>query len=138
MALGGLDVGARTISWLALPYGPVGVSGRAKWCFADGSVTWDGRLRLLREHDQAQRLGVVSASLVAAGIWARALVSRGPAGDRALALAAAGVLNGFSAGVRVLESMRRHGVMVVLRAVLDEVSLVRSPGFSAARFGGAL
>lgn len=126
-----VDRPARTISGVAVPYGPVGRAGNRRWRFEPGAVTFAPRAWLLIDHDQAQRRGhVVEHEDTDGGLWVRIAVRRGPAGDRVLALAADGAYRGLSVGLAEdPQTVKDGGVTVVRRAVAHEVSLTAQPAF---------
>ncbi|MFI6688906.1 HK97 family phage prohead protease [Streptomyces sp. NPDC050485] len=107
--------------------------------FAPGSLEAEQdltRVKLLRDHDRAQPLGVMS-TLADSEIRADAIfrMGRHQAADEALSLAADGVLDGLSVGVEPIEwSEDDDGKGVtVTRAALREVSLVALPAYTNAR-----
>ena len=137
-----VDRESRTIEGLALPYGKVGSKYGYKFRFRKGSLKWSdiSRVKLLRDHDFRQALGVaVQLTDTAAGLKAKFKVARGPEGDRALELAEDGVLDGLSVGVDfdftadTEQSSRDKSVLDVVRADLREVSLTPMPAFDDAR-----
>ncbi|MFE9748454.1 phage portal protein [Saccharothrix saharensis] len=137
-----VDRESRTIEGLALPYGKVGTKYGYKFRFRKGSLVWSdaSRVKLLRDHDFRQALGVATAITdTAAGLKVKFKVARGPEGDRALELAEDGVLDGLSVGVDfdftadTEQSSRDKSVLDVVRADLREVSLTPMPAFDDAR-----
>ena len=126
----------RVVGGLALPYGvEVFLHGR-KLVFEPLSLFWpDGaRIRMLRDHDQSQRLGR-DYDLVhtPAGLEPALLVDPGPAGDRALARIADGTERGLSVGVTFVNVVRLRGTYVVRSALLREISLTTRPVVATAR-----
>lgn len=136
-----VDEQARTITGLAVPYGQVARSGGRKWRFAKGSIRYGAvnRVKLLRDHDNAQAVGVaVKFDDTDTGLVATFRIARGDAGDRVLALAADGVLDGLSIGVDFETSDVRPdpihtGASLVVQAALREVSLTAMPAFDDSR-----
>lgn len=132
-----VDPESRTILGLAVPWGKVARSRGRKFRFLPGSLTWAevGRVKLLRDHDNAQALGrALALDADEVGLWPRFKVASGPEGDRALALAAEGVLDGLSIGVDDIEGTQgKDGVFEVSRAVLREISLTAVPSFDDSR-----
>jgi len=133
---------ARTVEGLALPYGAVASKYGLKYRFLKGSLRWNrsavNRVKLLRDHDMGQPLGsAVKLSDGAAGLAVKFKVASGIEGDRALALASEGVLDGLSVGVdfdlATDVEMGADDVLSVLRADLREVSLTAMPAFDDAR-----
>lgn len=156
-----VDQARRTISGLAVPYGPVGQTSAGRLTFSAGALTWaeadPGRVKLLREHSQGDPVGFATTleNLDAAqvdarlaglgrppvgmgGLWATFRVPEGPSGDQALAEAANGLRDGLSVGVQLsdatLTSMRRaQGGAVAGAGALREISLVSVPAWDDAR-----
>ncbi|MGC4769204.1 hypothetical protein ACLQ25_09515 [Micromonospora sp. DT44] len=125
-----VDHHARTITGLVVPYGRIAVNRGRRWRYAPRCLRWQGRVPLLVDHDQSQRVGwAVDLRETRAGLRGLFAVDRGPAGDRALALAA---VAGLSAGVDLTHTVpdaTQHRVVLVVTAELDEVSLTRTPAF---------
>lgn len=158
-----VDTAARTISGLAVPFGPVGATSGGQLRFAAGALSWSNprRVKLLREHDQRDAVGYarelveltaaeVDARMTAAGaeplglpgLWATFHVPEGPAGDAALAEAANGLRDALSVGVQLdaatfdrLRRAARAGGAVEGSGQLRETSLVSVPAFDDARVG---
>jgi HK97 family phage prohead protease len=137
-----VDSQARTIEGLALPYGKIGVKHGLKFRFDRGALQFGdvGRVKLLRDHDASQPLGVATELKdTPAGFKVKFKVARGLEGDRALELAEDGVLDGLSVGVDfdfaadTVPDPRNKGASLVRRADLREVSLTPMPAFDDAR-----
>lgn len=136
-----VDTAKRTITGLAVPYGPVGVTSSGRLQFAAGALSWSEarRVKLLREHDQRDVVGFAAElSESPEGLVATFHVPEGENGDRALAEAAAGLRDAFSVGVQLddktAERLRRaNGGAVQGAGQLREVSLVSVPAFDDAR-----
>ncbi|WP_281182154.1 phage portal protein [Micromonospora mirobrigensis] len=137
-----VDEGKREIIGLAVPYGRVAVNMFRKWRFDAGSLKFAdlGRVKLLRDHDRSQAIGrAVEMTETPDGVVMKFRVARGPEGDRALALAADGVLDGLSVGVDfdmatdTVPDPSNKGVTLVRRADLREVSLTAMPAFDDSR-----
>jgi HK97 family phage prohead protease len=133
-----VDKGKRIIEGLILPYGKSAKGFR----FEQGSVRWSdvSRVKLLRDHDFKQPLGVAeSITETARGLKARFKVARGPEGDRALELAEDRVLDGLSVGVDfdfdadTIPDPRNKLGRLVRRGDLKETSLTPMPAFDDAR-----
>lgn len=128
----------RVIEGLVMPYGKSAKGFR----FERGSITWSDvtRVKLLRDHDFKQPLGVATQLTdTARGLKARFKVARGADGDRALELAEDGVLDGLSVGVdfdmetdTVPDPKNKLG-RLVRRSDLRETSLTPMPAFDDAR-----
>jgi HK97 family phage prohead protease len=136
-----VDVDARTIVGLAVPWGQAATSKGRSFRFARGSIKYAAvnRVKLLRDHDNAQAIGkAVRLEDTDAGLVATFKVSPGRAGDEALALAADGVLDGLSIGVDFTsEHFSRDpkfpNTALVAQAALREVSLTAVPSFDDSR-----
>lgn len=125
------DLAARTITGLAVPYGPVARVGGRRYRFTPGWARY-GSVRLLRDHDQSQYVGKAAALADSpVGLLAVFRVFRGPAGDRALAIAAE---LGLSVGPiwqpeDLIPDPANPGVRLVLGGDLPEISLTAWPAF---------
>lgn len=130
----------RTISGIAVPYGPIGRSSVGAITFARGSLSWarTGRVKLLVQHDQERPVGFATELLdTDAGLRATFRVPEGPEGDAALAMAADGRRDGLSVGVAlapdVIEAIwakrwEEDDSPTAAAGDLLEVSLVSIPG----------
>lgn len=136
------DTATRTIAGTALPYNRIGEKFGLRFRFERGALEWSdpARVKLLRDHDYAQALGrAVDLKDGPSGLAVRFSVARGDEGDRALALAEDGVLDGLSVGIEfdmatdTVPDPRNKGVVLVRRATLREVSLTAMPAFDDAR-----
>jgi len=93
------DVERRIIGGIIVPWGKVARSGFAKWKFSKGSLRWADtrRVKLNMNHDHTQPIAYASRlHNTVDGLEATFKVARGEEGDKALALAEDGVLDGFS------------------------------------------
>jgi HK97 family phage prohead protease len=133
-----VDQKARTIEGLIVPWGRSAKGFR----FERGAITWSDvtRVKLLRDHDFRQALGVATEITdTARGLRARFKVARGADGDRALELAEDGVLDGLSIGVDFDYSVdtvpdpKNKAGRLVQRSDLRETSLTPMPAFDDAR-----
>lgn len=133
---------SRTITGLLVPWGHVGQSGFSKYKFARDSVQWSdvSRVKLLRDHDITQPVGVATRlDSTDAGLEATFKVARGSEGDKVLALAEDGVLDGLSAGVDFASDNAwqpdpaDESVRLVRNAILREGTLTALPAFDSAR-----
>jgi HK97 family phage prohead protease len=134
-----IDVPRRIIRGRALPYGETGLKFGRKFRFAPGSLRWAemSRVKLLRDHDRSQAIGVaIELTDAADGFDVAFRIARGDAGDQALALAEDGVLDGLSVGVDVEAAVpdpQHRGGILVNAAILREVTLTAMPAFDSAR-----
>ncbi len=86
-------------------------------------------MRLLRDHDNSQRLGrALHLADVDAGLHAVLQVRAGRTGDRALALVDAGDL-GLSVQTDDAEFHADRDVRLVVAGLLREISLTKDPAF---------
>lgn len=138
-----VDVERRTIEGLAVPYGETAQKRWRTWEFAPGALQAPevmSRNKMLRDHDYSQALGVlVFHEARPDGVFVRYRIARGPEGDRALALAADGVLDGLSVGTDfddakdTIPHPTKPGVTLILRTDWPETSLTAMPSFDSAR-----
>jgi HK97 family phage prohead protease len=128
----------RIVEGLIMPYGKAAKGFR----FEKGSITWSdvSRVKLLRDHDFKQPLGVATQLTdTARGLKARFKVARGTEGDAALQLAEDGVLDGLSVGVDfdfeadTMPDPKNKAGRLVRSSVLRETSLTPMPAFDDAR-----
>ena len=133
-----VDQQARTISGLAVPYGVTARKNGRTYQFSQGSLSWTtpSRVKLHIRHDHSQAVG--KATVLddrPDGLYATFQVARTPEGDRALVLAADGVYDGLSIGLRddaqfsLVDNIHhsRQG------NALAEISLTPDPAFDSAR-----
>lgn len=139
----------RTITGLALPYGPVGQSSLGPVTFAKGAVTWSevGRIKLLRQHDPGTVLGyALSLQDREDGLYGTFAVPESPEGDTALLEAADGRRDGLSVGVTLSTETLSELIEkwwegdetpTAAAGQLREVSQVSIPAFDDARVDGS-
>lgn len=127
----------RVVAGIALAYDVTVLLHGRRLRFAPGSLTWerDARIRMLRDHDRSQRLGrAIDLADTRAVLLAAFVVDHGQRGDQALARIVDGTERGLSVGVDFLDVVRSdHGVWLVRRALLREISLTASPRIDVAR-----
>ena len=137
-----VDVEKRTITGLLVPWGKTARSGMNRWRFSPGSIHWAGakRVKLNLGHERKETVGVaVRLENMAAGLSGSFRVAAGPEGDRALALAAEDILDGFSVEVDFDEGdgwtadPSDKSVRLVDRVTLKGVALTGYPAFDDAR-----
>ena len=130
------DKPRRTITGIAVPYNvPAVVSDGTEVMFQAGSLPTDGKApKLFMYHDATQPVGLVtSRTETADGMLFSASVVETEAGNEALTLAAAGVLDSVSVGVNARDFYRDdNGTLVITAADWIELSLVPVPAFSGA------
>ena len=128
---------ARTITGLAVPWGETGRTNLGRARFARGSLTAStpGDIRLLVEHDVERPIGVgTSVQDTDQGLMCTFTLPAGALGDQILAAAASGLRNGLSVGALVDEATTGDdGVLDVIRASFQEVSVVTLPAMAGAR-----
>lgn len=128
-----VDVGARTITDIAVPYGRTAVMSNRAFRFLPGWARY-GRVPLLLDHDRSQRLGrAVQITDTPAGLAVVLFVKRGPRGDWALAEVDAGRL-GLSPGVALDPALLEPDpddppVRLVADAELTEITLTARTAF---------
>jgi HK97 family phage prohead protease len=137
-----VDAPRRLISGTIVPWGKVAKSGFSRWRFNRGALHWSqpSRIKLNTNHDHklpiAKALDIQNTAL---GLDATFKVARGEEGDRALALAEDGVLDGFSVEVDFDEGdgwapdPENENVRLVDRGRLVGVALTGFPAFDDAR-----
>jgi HK97 family phage prohead protease len=135
-----VDTESRTITGLAVPYG-VASGGYLKVRFSKGSLTYADVSRVKHYQDHYKPIGkALELSDTDAGLTAKLSVSKGPAGDELLQLAADGVYDGLSIGVDFSidpadgdVTLGDDGVYDVTSATLREISTTPMPAFDDAR-----
>jgi hypothetical protein len=138
-----VDGRQRTMTGVVMPWGSVGrhADGR-RWRFPRGSLQFaaGGRyLSLNDEHATSVRIGrAVDVQDTDEGLMATFAVYDGPAADRAVTRATAGVQAGLSAEVEFDAADTEPdpddpGTLIVHQAHLTAVGLVAKPAFSTAR-----
>lgn len=133
-----VDVEARTIRGLAVPYGIPARSGGKAWQFSQGSLelpTDPSRIKLWLQHDATSAVGY-AAELDDRedGLYPVFKIARGADGDRALQLAEDRVWDGLSIGLADGGKFEaREGVNHAVSAPLMEISLTPAPAFDDAR-----
>lgn len=134
-----VDREKRIITGLVVPYGQVARKNGRRFRFAPGSIQFSatGRVKLLRDHDRSQAIGkALEFTETPEGLVGKFSVAPGPEGDRALALAEHGTLDGLSVGVEEMVSApdpQDRGVLLVSAAIGREVSLTAMPAFDSSR-----
>jgi len=130
------DKPRRTITGIAVPYNvPATVSDGTEVMFTAGALPVDGKApKLFMYHDSTQPVGLVTGRTDSPdGMLFTASVVETQAGDEALTLAKAGVLDSVSVGVNAKDFYRNDdGVLVITAADWVELSLVPVPAFSGA------
>jgi HK97 family phage prohead protease len=133
-----VDQQRRTISGLAVPYGVTARKNGRIYQFSQGSLTSGdpSRVKLLIQHDRSQAVG--KATILddrPAGRYATFQVARTREGDRALMLAADGVYDGLSIGLRddAHFSLVGNAYHSGQGNALAEISLTPDPAFDSAR-----
>ena len=136
------DVEKRTITGMFVPWGKVARSGFSKWRFRPGSLHWtsERRVKLNLSHDHKEAVGVATRiNNGTAGLHGTFKIARGEQGDRALALAEDGVVDGFSIEVDFddedgwIPDPSDENVRLVQSGRLAGVALTAFPAFDDAR-----
>ncbi len=130
------DENTRTLTGLAVPYGPAGNG----WTFTQGSLSWGdvSRVKLAVNHDYSKIIGVATdLTDTPAGLMASFRLPNTAAADAAIADVKAGLLDGLSVGVEITDytpgDYRTGEPDAVVAAQLREVSLTGVPAFDDAR-----
>ncbi len=130
------DKPRRTITGIAVPYNVAAtVTDGTTVMFKAGSLPTDGKApKLFMYHDSTQPVGLVTGRTdTADGMLFTASVVETQAGDEALTLAKAGVLDSVSVGVNAKDFYRDDdGTLVITAAEWVELSLVPVPAFTGA------
>ncbi|HAC92486.1 MAG TPA: hypothetical protein DCF63_17930, partial [Planctomycetaceae bacterium] len=130
------DEGRRIISGKILPFGDeIGQTNVGKVKFRAGSVEWDDpkKVKFLLEHDGRKPLGRAQSIMAEEdALYATFKVSATTRGNDALIEASEDLRSGLSVGVEVIDSKQVGNVLEVIKARLDEVSLVSNPAFKSA------
>ena len=128
--------GERRITGLAVPYGSdATVLGGARVRVLEGALPTDGKApRLLAEHDPTRVIGLVTErTSTPDGMTFSAKIARTTEGDDILELLQMGALDSVSIGITPTDSDYESGTLVVRSAEWEELSVVYSPAFKAAR-----
>lgn len=124
------DHTTRIITGLIVPYGRLGKTAGRQFRFAPRALMFPTRLWLVRDHDQAQRVGrALRVQETPAGPVGVFRVLYGPAGDAALAAVGRA---GLSPGVDSVESRpdpQHRGAYLITFAACYEVSITEQPAF---------
>lgn len=130
------DENTRTLTGLAVPYGPAGNG----WTFAPGSLSWSdtSRVKLAVNHDYSKIVGVATDLRdTPDGLIASFRLPNTDAADKAIADVKAGLLDGLSVGVEITDytpgNMDTGTPDTITAATLREVSLTGVPAFDDAR-----
>lgn len=139
-----IDVGRRTITGLAVPYGAIAFSRGRRFRIAPGALiipTEVHRVKALEDHNYSAAFGhLQSYRETALGLEVTIKVGRGEHGDRMLSLAQDKVKDGLSVGLdwdgipgATAPDPENRGVILVRRAHLREVTQTAMPSFDTAR-----
>jgi HK97 family phage prohead protease len=130
------DEGRRIISGKILPFdNEIGQTNVGKVKFRAGSVEWDNPkdVKFLLEHDGRKPLGRAQSIMTEEdALYASFKVSATTRGNDALIEASEDLRSGLSVGVEVLDSKQVGNVLEVIKARLEEVSLVSAAAFRSA------
>lgn len=132
-----IDVEKRTIRGLAVPYGVTAKSNGQMFQFSKGTLKFADprRVKLWVQHKPDQAIGVATKlDDRDDGLHAEFSIATGTEGDRILALAQDGVLDGLSLGLgKGGQFTTKGGVQHAVSVPLMEISLTPSPSFDDAR-----
>jgi HK97 family phage major capsid protein len=133
MTVTAADTVKRTISGTIVTWNEQGNTSVGPTVFAADSIEMKP-VKLLLEHDRTRPIGkMVSHEVTASGIVATFKIANTMAGEDALIEATEGLRDGFSVGAQINEWTNNKGVMQIVSATLDEVSLVTDPAIDSAR-----
>ena len=123
----------RTITGKIVTWNEKGNTSLGPTVFAQDSIEMKS-VKLLLEHDRTRPIGrMMSHTQTKDGIEATFKIANTMAGEDALVEATEGLRDGFSVGAMIDEWSNEKGVMKILKARLDEVSLVTDPAIDSAR-----
>lgn len=137
-----VDAPRRIIQGLIVPWGKVASAMGTRWRFDRGSLHWSNasRVKLNTHHDKhnpiAKAINIIETPV---GLDATFKVARGDEGDKALALAEDGVLDGFSVEVDFVDGdgyepdPQDRSVRLVRSGTLKGVALTGNPAYDDAR-----
>ena len=138
-----VDQEKRTIYGLAVPFGTPTFAANwegQRFVFQRGSLEYPEdltRIKLLISHSRHEAVGkLIEVEETDEGSWQKFSVASTPEGDHALQMAADGVWDGLSIGLRdgaKYEIDEDTGLTTFLSAVLAETSLTPDPAFADAR-----
>jgi len=127
------DSKERTITGKIVTWNEQGNTSLGPTIFASESIEMKP-VKLLLEHDRTRPIGrMMSHTATKEGIEATFKIANTMAGEDALVEATEGLRDGFSVGAMIDEWSNDKGVMKILKARLDEVSLVTDPAIDSAR-----
>lgn len=134
-----VDLEARTIKGLVIPYGGArGWHGGIEYEFAQGVPQFSDpkRVKVYVEHDKTRVIGFCEKlDDRPDGLYGELRIAKIPAGDEALLMAAEGLWDGLSAGLKAGGKFERldDGAVRFTAAPLAEISLCTVPAFDDAR-----
>lgn len=139
-----VDRERRIITGLIVPWGQVARSGFSRWKFAPDSLRWSdtSRIKLNLHHDFTQLIGrATRLQSGSRGLTGTFKVAETPEGDRALALAADRIMDGFSIEAEFNDDFGDNwqpdpsdeSVRLVRQATLRGTALTGMPAFDDAR-----
>ena len=127
------DSKERTITGKIVTWNEEGNTSIGRTIFAADSIDIKP-VKLLLEHDRTRPIGrMLSHTTTKDGIEATFKIANTMAGEDALVEATEGLRDGFSVGAMIDEWSNEKGVMKILKARLDEVSLVTDTAIDSAR-----
>lgn len=133
IAITASDSVKRTITGKIVTWNEQGNTSLGPTVFAEDSIDIKP-VKLLLEHDRTRPIGrMIAHSVVKDGIEATFKIANTMAGEDALVEATDGLRDGFSVGAMIDEWANEKGVMKIIKARLDEVSLVTDPAIDSAR-----
>jgi HK97 family phage prohead protease len=136
-----VDLEARTIEGLVIPYGPVAFHGGQAYRFSAGTAKFTDprRVKMYIEHDKNRAVGyaveLAERLTPKPGLYGKYKIANVPEGDHALLMASEGVWDGLSAGFPGYAKFTQgsDGVYEAVDAPIRETSLCTVPAFDDAR-----
>ena len=133
MVVTAADTIKRTISGNIVTWNEKGNTSVGPTVFAADSIEIKP-VKLLLEHDRTRPIGkMISHQVTKTGIEATFKIANTMTGEDALVEATEGLRDGFSVGAQINEWTNDKGVMKIISASLEEVSLVTDPAIDSAR-----
>lgn len=136
-----VDLEARTIEGLVIPYGPSAWHQGKQYRFSQGTPKFADpqRVKLYIEHDKNRAIGyaieLTERATPIPGLYGKFRVAKVPEGDHALLMADEKIWDGLSAGLRGAAQFAQaeDGVFDAIEAPIGETSLCTVPAFDDAR-----
>jgi HK97 family phage prohead protease len=106
------NISKREITGLIVPFEKIGSTSMGDVVFAQGSLSIDGDIKLLSEHDSTKPLGrMISNNATPIGIVATFKLANTTAANDALVNAQEGLVSGLSVGANIETYKNKNGVV---------------------------